>query len=119
MAASVCGCLTSAHHLQARRGSRYPPSQVAKDGAGHSGGRLPMREMPDGIEQYALISPSKVSLKTFGRLISESQSGDGRDPFWKQCCDCVGGSGSPIMPDDIEAVERKAVGKVDGVLRDR
>ena len=26
-----------------------------------------MREMPDGIEQYALISPSKVSLKTFGQ----------------------------------------------------
>src|SRR6266702_1481053 len=26
-----------------------------------------MREMPDGIEQYALISPYKVSLKTFGQ----------------------------------------------------
>src|SRR2546428_6148197 len=108
-----------------------------------------MREVPDGVEQHALISPSKVSLETFGqirriavvrcpldhesrglpldaceldrtclnlsrstvytqeplvpeasclikrwnrkeafRLICEGQSGDGRDPFWKQCCDC-------------------------------
>src|SRR2546425_5654545 len=33
------------------------------------------------------------------RLIREGQSGDGRDPFWKQGCDCVGGSGAPIMTD--------------------
>ena len=40
---------------------------MVKDGAGYNCGRLPMGEMPDGIEQYALISPSKVSLKTFGQ----------------------------------------------------
>lgn len=51
------------------------------------------------------------------RLICEGQSGDGRDPFWKQCCDCVGGSSSPILTDDIEAVERQVVGKLEWVLR--
>jgi hypothetical protein len=40
---------------------------MAKDGSGHGGGGLPMREMPDGIEQYALISPTEVSLETFGQ----------------------------------------------------
>src|SRR5207247_6293297 len=42
-------------------------AQVATDDSGHGGGRLPVREMPDGIEQYALIPPTKVCLEAFGQ----------------------------------------------------
>jgi hypothetical protein len=57
------GCLVLGHALSplpvieeeaSMRHTSVATSQVAKDGSGHGGGRLTMREMPDGIEQYAL-----------------------------------------------------------------